>query len=237
MLIEICDIPALRHITRIIRAFILASAAICLPVLADVVVTDPDLNHDFGKIPLQANYAAQYFSVFNQNSEPVTLGKVYVDGGDLSVCMALGCPIIAPEDFVLEDASNGCQGRTLQPGQGCSTLVGFVPTSVGKRLARLVFTVNDGTLATRVISGTGVSQPLDCVLDWAERVFPEATTSPTATFRAENFYARCYQGGLLCVGADSAVPGVAPPSVYLYQNATLQPVGWLSDFATQAHCE
>jgi hypothetical protein len=236
MYFDICCKAALRHTKQIFTAFIFASAAISMPVSADVVVEDPGLNHDFNKTPLQARYATQYFSVFNRNSVPVTLGNVYVDGGDLAVCMALGCPIIAPEDFVVDTGSNSCQGRTLQPNEGCSSLVSFVPTDVGKRLARLVFTVNAGTPATRILSGTGVSQPLDCVLDWAETIFPEATTSPTATFRFEHFYARCYQGGQLCVGADSAVPGAVPPSVYLYQNEKLEPVGLLSDYATQAGC-
>ena len=43
--------------------------------------------------------------------------------------------------------------------------------------------------------------------------------------------------GALCVGADTAVPTVAPANVYLYQNQTLQSLGLLSDFAALAKCQ
>lgn len=218
-----------------LRMFLCAGAMACMPVAAQIEISDPPITHHFGKIPLGATYATQYFSVFNRGTAPVTLGKVEVDGGELVVCLAIGCPTIAPNDFVV-GAGVGCSGSTIAPGEGCSTLVSFIPTSVGERLARLVFPVVGGNPTTRTIAGTGVSQPLDCVLDWAEQQYKTVLTTPTPTFLISPFYARCYQGGAICLGADSAVPSFAPPSLYLYQNKGLQSLGRLNDIATLAKC-
>ena len=218
---------------------LIALTALSTGVMAQSVqleVTDPPENHHYGKIPLGANYAAQYFSLFNRSSNAVQIGKVSVDNGGISVCMAIGCPTIAAGDFVI-GGSDGCSNAILQPNQGCSTLVGFVPTAVGARTARLVFpVVNSEVTATRILQGTGTTQPLDCVLDWAEQQFSSMLSSPTATFRATPFYARCYQGGALCIGADAAAETLVAPSVYLYQNQKLQLLGTLSAIASSAKC-
>lgn len=201
---------------------------------AQVAITDPPVEHHFGKIPLQANYAAQYFSVFNQGANPVRLGQGVIDGL-MGTCAALGCPVVAPSDFVLSPHSDDCSGKTLAPGLGCSALVGFVPQAPGPRSARLVFPVDGQDAVSRIISGTGVSNPLDCVMDWAERVLPAAMVAhPTPTLVAGPYYARCYQGGALCVGADVAVPTFAPATVYLYQGGRLAPVASLASLAAQA---
>jgi hypothetical protein len=225
--------------TLMVTTALLAASSLSTNVLAQSVqleITDPPANHHFGKIPLAANYAAQYFSLFNRSSNAVQLGKVSVDGGEIVTCAALGCPVTAVGDFVV-GGSDGCSNAILQPNQGCSTLVGFVPTEVGARTARLVFpVVNSEVTATRILQGTGTTQPLDCVLDWAEQQFPSLLSSPTATFRATPFYARCYQGNSLCIGADAAAATLAAPSVYLYQNQNLQLLGKLSDIATTARC-
>lgn len=213
----------------------LAAAGLCVSAvsaLAQVTVTDPPPEHHFGQIPVGATYAAQYFSVFNQGSAPVTLGQVRLDS-DMAVCMALGCPSVAPVDFTVQGA-DGCSGQTLQPGQGCSTLVGFVPTAPGARVARLVFPVQGGTDVARIVTGTGISQPLECVLDWAERTYPTLFLQPTPTQVVSPFVARCYQGGALCVGADVAVPTFAPAHVYYLFNGQMGLLGALSDFAAQA---
>ncbi len=217
-------------------AVVCAWSAMALPALAQVAITDPPVTHNFGNIAIGSTYATQYFSVFNQGQTAVTLGQVVVDGTDLVVCMALGCATVAPSDFVVSTGT-GCSGMTLQPGVGCSTLVSFVPTAAGARLARLVVPVEGGNPVTRVVEGTGTSQPLDCVLDWAQQQYKDVLTTPTATFMSSPYYARCYQGGALCVGADTAVPTVAPANVYLYQNQTLQSLGLLSDFAALAKCQ
>lgn len=217
------------------RAIVAAGlSALALPALAQVVVSDPPPEHHFGKIPVGATYATQYFSITNQGSTPVTLGQVRVDSRDIVVCLALGCPTIAPTEFTLENA-DGCSGKTLQPEQGCSALVAFVPTSAGSKAARLVFPLeNDGSEITRTMAGTGVSQPLECVLDWAERNFPALFYQTTPTQVVSPFVARCYQGGALCVGADVAVPTVAPASIYYLLNGEMGRLGTLSEFAAQA---
>lgn len=209
-----------------------ALSAAAVPALAQVVITDPPPEHNFGPIAVGETYAAQYFSVFNQGSAAVTLGQVGVDGY-LTVCSGQACPSIAPADFVVQ-GSDGCSGHTLQPGQGCSTLVGFVPTAPGARVARLVFPVQGSVSVERTVAGTGVSQPLECVLDWAQRSFPDLLSAPTPTLVVSPFVARCYQGGALCIGADTAVPTTAPASVYALQNGQLARLGLLSDFAAAA---
>lgn len=221
-----------------IRTLRPALSAIVLSLLAGVAaaqveITDPPETHDFGKIPLNANYAAQYFSVHNRGDSPVTLGQAGVDGL-VTVCLALGCPAVAPGDFVIAAGSDGCSHQTLAPGQGCSTLLGFVPTLPGARVARLVFDVMGASPVTRIVSGTGVSDPTDCVLDWAERTYPALFSPPAATMVVGPYIARCYQGGTLCVGADAAYPTFAPASVYIYQNGQLTRYASLSDVAAQA---
>lgn len=201
--------------------------------LAQVAVTDPPVEHNFGKIPLQANYAAQYFSVWNATDQAATLGQTRVDG-ELATCAALGCAVVAPGDFVI-GGSDGCSGRTLAPNSGCSVLIGFVPQQPGSRVARLAFPVVGGMEVSRMLSGTGVSLPFDCVMDWAERVLPaDVVVHPSSTLVAGPYYARCYQGGALCVGADVAVPTFAPPSVYVYQNGRLASYATLASLAAQA---
>lgn len=224
----------MKSLTRTLH--LLLSLCLALPSIAltQVVIADPPPEHHFGKIPLQANYAAQYFSVFNRGSEPVRLGQASV-AADMATCAALGCPTVAPSDFVLDPNADGCSGKTLAPGLGCSTLVGFVPQAPGARTAQLVFPVEGQLPASRIISGTGVSNPFDCVMDWAERTLPaNLVAQPTPTMVVGPFYARCYQGGSLCVGADVAVPTFAPASVYLYQGGTLAPIATLASLAAQA---
>lgn len=215
------------------RVAALALALLGSVAQAQVEVVDPPLEHNFGKIPLNATYATQYFSVTNRGSAPVVLGQAVVDG-QMATCAALGCPAVAPSDFVVLSHSDGCSGQTLQPAQGCSTLVSFVPQGVGARTARLVFPVQGAAEATRVVAGTGVAQPIDCVLDWAERTYPTLLTQPTPTFVYQAFHARCYQGGSLCVGADTALPTTAPASVYLYQGGQMVRYADLSVLAAQA---
>ena len=205
---------------------------LAFPALAQVTVSDPPPEHNFGKIPLGATYATQYFSAFNTGTQAVVLGPVRVDG-DMGTCAAIGCPVVAPADFAVY-GSDGCSGRTLVPGEGCSTQIRFVPSGVGGRTARLVFPVQGAAEATRVVAGTGVAQPIYCVLDWAERTYPTLLTQPTPTFVYQAFHARCYQGGSLCVGADTALPTTAPASVYLYQGGQMVRYADLSVLAAQA---
>ncbi len=198
-------------------------------------ITDPPLEHHYGKIPLGATYATQYFSVFNQGAQPVTLGQASVNAG-IATCAALGCPVVSSADFVLgTGGSDGCSGRTLAPGEGCSTLVSFVPQSPGARVAQLTFLVQGGLPLNRTLAGTGVTQPFDCVVDWAERTLPASLVAqPTPTMVVGPFFARCYQGGVLCVAADSAATTVAPASVYAYQGGRLTSLATLASLAMQA---
>lgn len=205
--------------------------ALSTSVSAQVEITDPPDSHHFGKIPLGATYATQYFSLTNRGSVPVTLGSATVSG-EMATCAGLSCGTVAAGDFVVQSHSDACSSATLQPGQGCSTLLSFIPQAPGLRLAQLVFAVQDGSTLTRMVSGTGVSNPVDCVLDWAERTYPDLLTQPTPTLVAGPFHARCYGGAAqLCVGADTALPTFAPPSLYIYLNGQLSRYADLSEMA------
>ena len=207
---------------------------------AQVEITDPPEGHNFGKVPLNATYATQYFSVFNRGNAAVQLGTVASSGAAVVTCAGLGCPVVAQEDFKIPQGSDGCSNATLQPSQGCSTLVSFSPSAPGSRISQLVVRSRDGaSLATYMMHGTGTSQPLDCVLDWAEKTFPQILTMPTGTATVSPFHARCYANGTLCLGADTAVPTFDQPSVYLYQTQptpSVQRLGYLSTFAEAAQC-
>lgn len=220
-----------------LRSFVTVGLVVAVlgPVWAQQVkITDPPPEHHFGKIPVGQTYAAQYFSVFNYTTGPVTLGRLRISN-DMSTCMALGCPVVSAADFVIaEGSADGCSGKTLPPTEGCSTLVGFVPKAIGARTALLEVPVNGGTTVTQIITGAGASQPSDCVMDWAERSFPTLLTPASNTFVAGPFIARCYQGGSLCVGADAALPTVAPASVYVYTGGQLQRQGSLAELAAIA---
>lgn len=216
-------------------AILVAALFFALPASAQLIVADPPADHNFGRIPLHATYAAQYFSLSNTGTAALVLGQASING-ELATCAALGCPAPAATDFIIAPGSDGCSGKTLAPGQACSTLIGFVPTAPGARVAQLVFPVAGGASTTRPLAGTGVANPTDCVLDWAEHTYPGLLTAPTATFVLPPFYARCYQDGALCVGAD-VLATIAPPSVYLYQGGELARYDYLSTVAAAARCE
>ncbi|MFA7240768.1 MAG: hypothetical protein WC091_11695 [Sulfuricellaceae bacterium] len=202
---------------------------------AQVTISDPPADHNFGRIPLRANYAAQYFSLTNSGATSVTLGQASIDG-QIATCAALGCPTPAAMDFVIDAGSDGCSGKTLQAGQSCSTLIGFVPSTPGSRVANFVVPIVGASSLTRALAGVGVANPIDCVLDWAERSYPQLLSAPTATFAYPPFYARCYQGGALCIGAD-VLATLAPASVYLYQGGVMNRYEYLSKLAATAYCE
>ncbi|MDP4075832.1 hypothetical protein [Acidovorax sp. A1169] len=221
-----------------LAAMALLSLAAVSAQAQDVLISDPPQDHTFGKAALNSTFATQYFSVFNRSSAAVQLGAAGVDSA-LATCAALGCPTIAPADFTIPGGSDGCSNAVLQPGQGCSTLVIFSPKQPGSRVARLVFPVRGATAVTRTVTGTGLAQPTDCVLDWAENSFRSILTSPTSTITAPPFYLRCYANGAICLGADAAVQSLDQPSVYIYQpqaTPAIQRLGFLSTFAQAAQC-
>jgi|GEM_PF-6157671 len=217
------------------RIFAVAALLCTAFAHAQVTVSDPPADHNFGRIPLGATYSAQYFSLTNSGTAAVVLGQASIDG-QIATCAALGCPTPTSTDFVIAAGADGCSGKTLQAGQSCSTLIGFVPSAPGARIANFVVPVAGAASVTRQLAGTGVANPLDCVLNWAESTYPSLLTTPTATFVSAPFYARCYQGGTLCVGAD-VLATVAPASVYLYQGGTLSRYEYLNVLAATARCE
>jgi hypothetical protein len=210
-----------------------ALAWVCAAAQAGVTVSDPPAGHDFGRVPLAATYATQYFSLTNDGTATVTLGQAAIDG-ELATCAALTCPLPAASDFVLVEGGDGCSGKTLAAGASCSLLVGFVPTAPGGRTARLTLPVAGSDTVERILSGSGRADPFDCVMDWAERTYPELMSSGTTTFVLSPFYARCYGNGL-CVGAD-VLATVAPASVYLHQNGELTRYEYLSTVVEAAGC-
>jgi hypothetical protein len=217
-----------------------ASLAICA-ANAQVQISDPPDGHSFGKAAMGSDSATQYYSLHNEGSTPVTIGQARISDTPLATCTGLDCPVVAHTDFLVVSPSDGCSGRTLAPGTGCSTLIAFTPTAIGGRLSQVLFPVVGAADITRLVHGTGTSQPLECVLDWAEG-HPQLSTllsAPTRTFRAEQFHARCYGNGTLCIGADNALPTFNQPSVYVAQlqpPGSLERTGYLSEWAALARC-
>lgn len=212
----------------------------CLSAHAQLEITDPPAEHNFGNTQLFPASTVQYFSVFNRGAAAVQLGTVTSSGAAVTTCAGLGCPVVSAPDFVIAAGSDGCSNTVLQPGQGCSTLVGFSPKEAGARLSQLIFPLSDGSAAaTRIVHGTGVAPGTDCVLDWAEKTFPQVLTTPTGTFTVFPYHLRCYANGTICLGADTASAALNVKSVYAYQpNGTpvLQRLGGLSEFGQAAQC-
>lgn len=212
-----------------------------LSAQAQLLVTEPAEDFNFGKVALHATTATQKFRVANRSSMPVYVATVISSGAAVMTCAGLGCPVVAQEDFKILASSDSCPGTYLHVGQSCTVVVSFSPSAPGARVSQLIFRGSDGAaLATRMVNGTGTSQPLDCVLDWAEKSFPQLLTTPTGTATVSPFHARCYANGTLCLGADTAVPTFDQPSVYLYQAQSTPPMqrlGYLSAFAQTAQCQ
>lgn len=222
-------------------------AGVVLTAHAQVEISDPGPEFTFGKTPLYldpltlSDDHVRYFSVSNRGSTAVTLGKVTVE--PQAVCVRAPCPVAAVEDFLVRANSDGCSGRTLKGGEGCSTLLGFVPTLAGPRSAQIVFPVEGGIALKQVVSGIGVINPTDCVLDWAERTYPTVLMQPTDTLTVEPYVGRCYQAGAFCLAADLTSPTRLPfvaPNMYLYNptsNPTVQLLGSLANLAAMAACK
>lgn len=215
-----------------------ATSALASVGTPSVAIIDPPPDHHFGQIPVGATYAAQNFTLFNSTAQTVALGRVEI-GSQLATCAALGCPVVAPADFTIQRELDSCSNARLAPNSGCTVLVGFVPSAVGTRIALLGVPVEGQSPVTRVLTGAGSTPPLDCVLDWAQRQYPQALVQPTATFRLDAFHLRCYAGNKVCIGADNAVPTFDRPSLYLYMQdpvPSVQNLGYLTTWASQAQC-
>ena len=211
---------------------------------AVIEITDPAMPHDFGRHPVGATYPAQYVSVTNRGNAAVSLKPVQVLPEATATCLAIGCGPSTPAPFTI-GSSDGCSNITLQPGQGCSVLVGFSPYRGGPFEGEIVFSTIAGETVRGSLKGAGRDDPADCLFDWAERTYPTLLAPATSSIVVMPFYGRCYAGGSLCVAADLyaqsfsyavASTAVAPPSVYLYQNNTLSRLGYFSDFARTAGC-
>lgn len=227
-------------ITKSLAAMAVLSLA-CLSAHAQIEITDPPAGFSFGKAPLLNKSTIRYFFVVNRNTFAVQLGPVTSNGSEVATCAALGCPVVSASDFVVVAGSDGCSNATLQPGQSCSTLVGFSPTEPGARLSQLIVPLSDGSVGVkRIVQGTGVVPGTDCVLDWAEKTFPQLLSAPTGTFTISPYHLRCYANGAICLGADTASAALNVKGVYAYQpqaTSPLQRLGDLSGYAQAAQCQ
>lgn len=212
----------------------------CLPAHAQVEIIEPVGDFQFGKVAVHSS-ATQTLRVANRGPSPVQLGKVISSIAAVSpLCTGIGCAVVIASDFTIPPESDGCSNTLLQPGAVCSALVRFVPSGPGSRGSQLNVFMPNAAYVLRGLGGTGVSQPLDCVLDWAEKTFPQLLTTPTMTSTASAFHVRCYAQGAICVGADTAVPTSDQPSVYAYQaqtNPPLQRLDHLSSLSRLAQCQ
>jgi hypothetical protein len=210
---------------------------------AAIEITDPAMPHDFGRHPVGATYPAQYISVFNRGSAAVILKPVQVLPEATATCLAIGCGPSAPAPFTI-GGSDGCSNITLQPGQGCSVLVGFSPYRGGPFEGEIVFSTIAGETVRGGLKGAGRDDPADCLFDWAERTYPTLLTPATSSIVVMPFYGRCYANDTLCVATDiytysysyATGAAIAPPSVYLYQGGALNRLGYFDDFVRAAGC-
>ena len=207
---------------------------------AQVEIIEPAGDFQFGKVAVHSS-ATQTLKVANRGPSPMQLGSVISSIAAVSpLCTGIGCGVVIATDFTIPAESDGCSNTLLQPGAVCSALVRFTPSGPGGRVSQLnVFKPNAASVF-RGLGGTGVSEPLDCVLDWAERTFPQLLTSPTMTSSVPPYHLRCYAKGAICVGADVENPALIMPSVYVYQtqaDPALQRLDMLYSLSRLAQCQ
>lgn len=237
--------------TRLRFSAALTVAMCCLPMVTEamspppppITITDPPESFVF-KDTMIGGTDSQYFSVTNWGTEAVKLGSINLKYEGTTDCSPLSteCSVLDVAVSFSIGVTDGCSGTTLQPKASCSTLVQFSPIQVGTASVSIEFPIVGGYTVTRTTQGKGTTQPLDCVLNWAEKQFPNALpiSSSSKTFQAGMYYARCY-GSNFCLGADVVnsimlKPVFTPPQLFIYQNQQLQALGKLEDFAVQAQC-
>lgn len=222
------------------RAAAGALSLACMAVHAQVEIIEPVGDFEFGKVAVHSS-ATQSLKVANRGPSPVQLGKVISSTAAVSpLCVGIGCTVVISRDFTIPAESDGCSNTLLQPGAVCSALVRFTPSGPGVRVSQLNVFKPHAAYEFRGLGGTGVSEPLDCVLDWAERTFPQLLTSPTMTSSVPPYHLRCYAKGAICVGADVENPAFVMPSVYVYQaqaDPALQRLDMLYSLSRLAQCQ
>lgn len=80
---------------------------------------------------------------------------------------------------------------------------------------------------------------LDCVLNWAERVFKDVLPPDTRVLSASGYRARCYASDTFCLGAELAADSQVPSELYLFapqSSPPLQQLGALTPWAANAQC-
>ncbi|MES2611326.1 MAG: hypothetical protein V4679_13840, partial [Pseudomonadota bacterium] len=153
----------------------------CLSAHAKVEIIEPAGDFRFGKVALYS-LATQTLQVLHRGVSPVQLGAVISSTAALSpLCTGTVAGAVIWTDFTIPKETDGCSHALLQPGQTCSAAVRFVPSGPGTRASQLIVFVPNAFSDMHLLSGAGVSEPLDCVLDWAEKTFPQLLTTPTMT--------------------------------------------------------
>jgi hypothetical protein len=109
----------------------------------------------------------QTFVVSNTGDYPLFVQRAF---------LVTGTPLMFP---VLED---GCSGAILYPGESCSMVVGFKPTTLGEKSAALLFITNTPAINVAGIDGVGAN-PEPSVVQAPEptHTHPPAATSSGAT--------------------------------------------------------
>jgi hypothetical protein len=102
-------------------------------------VTLAPLSHDFGRRAAGTRSRLRSFLVRNDGSTPLALGAASLIGAN-------------PDQFSL--AGDECTDVVLAPGAGCQVRVRFVPSSRGKKAAKLRI-ASDGGAFTAGLTGTG----------------------------------------------------------------------------------
>lgn len=182
----------------------------------------------------------------NSGRDALRLGEVRLAAPGSAQCgePAPGtCGHFPAADFFI--AADACSGQELAPGASCTVRLHFAPNSEGERLAVLMVGDPSGAGEAHAnLHGTGAAgsaslDALGCVLNWAERMYPDLLTAGAPTRSAAFLRARCYAGDTLCLGAEVTQAGERNPEVYVFHAAgspSLQALGPFSTWAAAAQC-
>ncbi len=143
-------------------------------------------SYDFGSINVGSSSSPQIFTISNTGTSDLVIDSISITGGELITCAAIGCPVIDPSSFTIQNSS--CLGQPIEPLSSCIVDVTFQPLSTGsKKIAALTIQSNDPdtpTLYSGLISGTGLMTDADNdgSLDlWEINNFGDLTTADATT--------------------------------------------------------
>jgi hypothetical protein len=113
-------------------------------------------SNDFGSVKIGSLSSPQTFTISNAGTAGLVIDNIGITRDDIEVCQAIGCPVIDPASFILQNDT--CSGSTLASSDTCTVQVIFRPTSEGPKVAALTIPSNDPDtpILNKPLSGTGI---------------------------------------------------------------------------------